>query len=104
MKEGLFYRDKRTKEVLLCGVFTRSAHQFINAQNVVIERPKYHVYERVTSKKDISGFEQERKNYPIPHFVREAYIAGSWQQIMDFRTVYTNPHYHEVEDENHCHK
>lgn len=86
LKEGLYYRDKRTNEILLCHLFTRSYHVFINHNNVYIERAKYNVYERVTSKKAIQEFEEMRKGKPRKD-VREDYIHG-WDNVMNFNTIY----------------
>lgn len=87
MKIGLYYRDKRTGEVLKCYHFTRSSHLFINRNNVYIDRPKYHVYKRVISKKAIQEFEESRKGKPRKD-VLEAYIFGGWDEVMKFSTIY----------------
>lgn len=86
MKEGLYYRDKRTNEILLFYYFTRSCHMFINLNNVCIDRPKYNVYERVTDKKVIQDFEESRKGKPRKN-VREKPLFG-WEEVMNFKTVY----------------
>ncbi|KQN96903.1 hypothetical protein [Paenibacillus sp. Leaf72] len=90
MKEGLYYIDQRTDEVLLCHTFTRSSHVFINRNNVQIDRGKYNVYSVVKSKKIIAAFEANRSKYPNRKYIREPLIMGGWADIMAFTTIYAN--------------
>lgn len=87
MKEGLYYKDKRTKEILLCYMFTRSSHVFINQNNITIDRAKYNVYERITSKKLIQKFEKNREGKK-GKWITEPRIKGDWDEIMKFNTIY----------------
>jgi hypothetical protein len=86
MKEGLYYKDKRTGEILLCKMFSRSSHVFINENNVCIERPKYNVYERETNKKTIKEFEEKREG-KRSKWITEKRIDG-WENVLKFNTIY----------------
>jgi hypothetical protein len=89
VKEGLYYRDKRTDEILICHTFTRSSHVFINRNNVQIDRGKYNVYKVVSNITVIAEFETNRSAYPNRRFIREPHIFG-WGKILQFNTIYEN--------------
>lgn len=86
MKEGLYYRDIRTGEILKCKIFSPSCHVFINRNNVHIMRARYDVYQRITNKSEIEEFESNRENKTRKD-VREDIILGL-DNIMKFNIIY----------------